>query len=165
MVAENPGHVRSRGEAADLERPIAVRVESALQLFEVYSAVLVLANYGQVGDRLAPRQLVRVVLVRADEDNRPLFRRDPIAQRVAFVQLGRKAEPEHVDEPIDCSGRSRADEDNGMLRLRCTDRPGDDRSRLFSVPRRLEACPGRLRMRIPIQREHSVSDVVLNERK
>ena len=51
----------------------AWRDELGLERGEVDVAVGVLGDDDDVGDRLAPRQLVRVVLERADEDHRSLF--------------------------------------------------------------------------------------------
>ena len=55
-----------------LQRPVGVRHELRLQAAEVDAAVVVLRDGRDVGDRLAPGQLVGVVLVRADEHDRPL---------------------------------------------------------------------------------------------
>jgi hypothetical protein len=52
----------------------------------------VLADGDDVGDRLAPGQLVGVVLEGADEDDRPLSRRDLLAQVVAVVEVARDAQ-------------------------------------------------------------------------
>ena len=41
-----------------------------------------------IGDALAPDQLVAVVLVRADEDDRPIFSGDVLGQVVAVLELG-----------------------------------------------------------------------------
>ena len=52
--------------------PVGVAAQLVLEVVEVDAAVGVLADRDDVGDRLAPRQLVRVVLVGPDEDDRPL---------------------------------------------------------------------------------------------
>jgi hypothetical protein len=67
-------------EAAENE-PISVgrsawRTSSRSRWSRLDVAVGVLVDDHHVGDRLAPRQLVRVVLVRADEHHRPLVGRD-----------------------------------------------------------------------------------------
>ena len=52
----------------------AWRRSSCLEVVDVDAPVGVLADRDDLGDRLAPGQLVRVVLVRADEHHRPLAR-------------------------------------------------------------------------------------------
>ncbi len=77
---------------------------SSLELAEVDVAVGVLADHHHLGDRLAPRQLVGVVLVRPDEHHRPLAGRDRSDEPVAVVQVGRDAQVEDADELVDGGG-------------------------------------------------------------
>ena len=83
------------------ERPVRGLLERALEARQVDPAVGVLADRDDVGDRLAPRQLVAVVLVRPDEDERPLVERDVRAQGVAVVEVVRDPQVEDVDELVD----------------------------------------------------------------
>ncbi len=71
-VADDSGDVARRGERADLHRAIVVADEFRFQRRRVDVAVGVLRDDHDVGDRLAPRQLVGVVLERSDEHDRPL---------------------------------------------------------------------------------------------
>ncbi len=71
-VREDPRHVGGGGERSDLQRPRRMADELGLERREVDMAVRVLGDDDDVGDRLAPRQLVRVVLERPDEDDRAL---------------------------------------------------------------------------------------------
>ena len=75
--------------------------ERALETGQVDPPVRVLADRDDVGDGLTPGQLVAVVLVGADEDDRSLVGRDVRAQRVAVVEVGRDPELEDVDELVD----------------------------------------------------------------
>ena len=79
-VGHDAGDVGGGREAADQQRPLCVAVSSRLQVGEVDMAVGVLADHHHLGDRLAPRQLVGVVLVRADEHDRPPGLRDAPAE-------------------------------------------------------------------------------------
>ena len=69
-VADDAGDVAGRREGADLQRPVGVVDQLTLERGDVDVAVGVLRDDHDVGDRLAPRQLVGVVLERADEDDR-----------------------------------------------------------------------------------------------
>lgn len=66
-----------------------VRDQLLLQLRLIDIAVLIFMDNHQVGYRFAPGELVRVMLVWADEYDRPLGRRDQGRQRVAVVEVGR----------------------------------------------------------------------------
>ena len=121
-VGDDPGDVGGGREAADLERPAGVTDQLLLQVAQVDVPVGVLVDDDHVGDRLAPGQLVGVVLVGPDEDDRPLRGRDPLREPVAVVEVGRDAQVEHVDQPVDRAGRAGAAEDHGVL-LGRADRP------------------------------------------
>ena len=71
-IGHDPGHVRRGGEAAQLHPPVGVAAQLVLEVLEVDPAVVVLADGDDVGDGLAPRKLVGMVLVGPDEDHRPL---------------------------------------------------------------------------------------------
>ena len=107
-VGHDPGHVRGRRERPDLQRPVRVSLQLLAQHGEVDVALAVLADHHHVRDGLAPGQLVAVVLVRADEHDRPLVRRDPRAQVPAVVEVRRDAQVEHVHEPVDRRGGARS---------------------------------------------------------
>ena len=82
---------------------------------EVDPAVGVLPDDDDVGDRFPPRELVAVVLVRADQDDRPLIGRDVRPQAVALVEAGRDPQLQDPDEEVDRAGHARAAEDHRMV--------------------------------------------------
>jgi hypothetical protein len=71
-VRDDPGHVRCGREAADLQRPVGVTSQLPREVVDVEAPVGSLADRDDVGGRLAPGQLVGVVLVGADEHDRAL---------------------------------------------------------------------------------------------
>ena len=79
-VGEDAGDVGGGGEAADPQRPVGVPDQLRVQVGQVDVPVGVRADHDDVGDRLPPRQLVGVVLVRADEHHRPLLGGDPFRE-------------------------------------------------------------------------------------
>ena len=109
-------------------------------------------------------QLVAVVLVRSDEDERPLARRDVRAQRVAVVEIVRDPQVEDVDELVDGRRRSRAAEDDGVV-VGSPDGVADDPARLLAEARRLQPRSRRLGVRVGVQRQDGVAQVVLDERQ
>ena len=122
-VGQDPGHVRRRGERPDPEpaRPSVSR-RARFELGQIDPAVGVLADRDHVGDRLAPGQLVAVVLVGPDQDDRSLVGRDVGAQAVALVEAGRDAQLEDADEQVDRAGHPGAGEDHGVVVGVATDR-------------------------------------------
>jgi hypothetical protein len=116
--------------------------ERRLERGEVDLAVVVLRDRDEVRNRFAPRQLVGVVLVRADEHDRPLARRDPRRQVVAVVEIGRQAEVQDVDELVDRARGARAAEDHRVIRRVRAQRRSDDLAGLLAEARRLEPRPG-----------------------
>ncbi len=80
-VRQDAGDVGRGREGPDAQRPVGVADQLPLQVREVDAAVGVLVDGHDVRDRLPPRQLVGVVLVRADEHDRTLVGRDLVAQR------------------------------------------------------------------------------------
>ena len=93
-VAEDPGDVGRRREGADEQRPVGELGQPRRQEGLVDVAVGVLGADHDVGDRLAPRQLVGVVLERADEHHGPLVGGD-----VRRTARGRRRAPRG------CAGR------------------------------------------------------------
>ena len=88
-VGDDSGHVRRGGEAADLQRTRAWRSSSSRRWSRSKPPLDVFADDDDVRNRLAPEQLVRVVLEGADEDDWP----------GAWVEL------EDAHEPVDRAGR------------------------------------------------------------
>ncbi len=163
-VAEDAGDVRRGRERPDPERSIGVVEQLGLETRQVDPAVRVLRDRDDVGDRLAPRQLVAVVLVRPDEDDRPFRRRDPVEEVIAIVELGGQPEVQDVEEPVDRSGRARPAEDHRVGRS-AADASPDELPGLFAEPRRLEPGPRRLGVGVRVERQDRVADVVLDERE
>ena len=164
-VADDPGHVRGRRERADLQRPVGVGDELGLEPLEVDPPVVVLGDDDDVGQRLAPRQLVAVVLVRSDEHDRPLARRDQPGQVVAIVEVGRQADLEAVDELVDRPGRARAGEQDDVVVLGPADRLADDPPGVLAEAGRLEPGPRRFGVGVAVERQDRVADEVLDERE
>src|SRR2546428_10559896 len=73
------------------------------------------------------------MLVRPDEDDRPLRLGDEVAKVVSVVEVGGQPKVEHLDEPIDGSRRARATKDDGVL-VPATNGVPDDPPRLLSEP-------------------------------
>ena len=140
-VGQDAGHVRGGREAAYLELPVGVADELVLQLPEVDAAVGILVDGDHVGDGLAPWQLVGVVLIGADEDDRSFRGRDMRAQIEAVVELGRQADAQHAHQLVHRGRRARAAEDDRVL-LVGSDRLADDAPGVLAEARRLQAGPG-----------------------
>ena len=124
----------------------------------------VLADHDDVGDRLAPGQLVAVVLVRAEEHDRSLRGRYVPAELVAVLQLGWDAQTEDADEFVDRPGAARAGEDDDRL-LVTADRLGDERPGVLAQPAGLQAGVTGLGVGVGVAGEHLVPDEVLDERQ
>ncbi len=85
-------------EAADLQRPVGIAAKLAVEMVDIQTALCVLANRDDVSDRLAPRELVRVMVIGGDEHHRPLTRRklEDADQRGDHRRRARAAEQHHV---------------------------------------------------------------------
>ena len=86
----------------------ACSLQRAFERLQVDPTVVVLGDLDHVGDRLAPRQLVGMVLVWADEHDGPLGRRDPISELIPSVEIGREPQVQARDELVDRARRPRA---------------------------------------------------------
>ena len=87
-----------------------VRAQRRLERVQVHAARRRLADAHDVRDTLTPRQQVGVVLIGADEDDRPLR----LGQRVrGSARLGRgREQPEHRHQPVGTRRRARAREEH-----------------------------------------------------
>jgi hypothetical protein len=164
-VRHDPGHVGRRGERADLQRAIRVPLQLLAQLGLVDVALAVLADRDDVGDRLAPRQLVAVVLERADEHDGPLAGRDVRAEGPSVVEVGRDAQVEHLDQPVDRSRGPGPAEDHGVGLAVPAHAIEHDPAGALPEARGLEPRAGRLRVGVRVQRQDLFPDVVLQERE
>ncbi len=163
-VRDDPGDVRRGGEASDLQRTIRVFLEPAFEVDDVDVAVGVLGDADHVRDRFPPRQFVGVVLEGPDEHDRSLRGRDVVRQVVAVLEGARDAEAEHVHEVVDRPGGTRPGEDD-RVRVVGVDAGADQLACLLAEPGCLQTGAGRLRVRVGVQGEHDVADVVLDERQ
>ncbi len=139
-----------------------MRQELGVQCGEVDVAVPILGDDDDVCDRLAPGQLVRVMLEGADEDHGSLLRRDVGGQRVAVVEGRRDPQAEDADQLVDRAGRAGAAEDDAGL-VRAADGLVNDLPRIVAQAARLQAGARRLGVRVRIARQHLVADQVLDE--
>ena len=144
-VGDDPGHVGRGREGADLQCVVGVAGELVLEVLEVDPPLRVLADRHDLRARLPPRQLVGVVLVRADEDDRAL-------------------EIEDADELVDRARRPRAAEHDDVL-LAAVDRAMDDAPRVLAHRGRVQPGRRRLRVGVRVERQHAIADVVLDERQ
>ena len=164
-VADDPGDIRCRREASDLQFAAGVPGEFSFERREVDPPVGILGDRHHVGDGLAPRQLVGMVLVRPDEHDRALGRGDPGQEVVAIIEVRRQAEVQYVDQLVDRPGGPRTAEDDRVVVRVAAKRVTNDRPRVLTEPRRLESCATRFGMRVGIQRQDGRPDVVLDKRK
>ena len=158
-VADDPGHVAGGRERADPQRAVGVRGELRVQPVEVDVAVGVLRDHHDVGDRLAPGQLVGVVLVRADEHDRPPLRRDGLGRPVALVRC---PQAEDADQLVDRAGRAGSAEDDQRV-LVAADGVADDPARVLAQAGGLQPGAAGLGVRVRVAGEHLAADEVLQE--
>src|SRR3954447_17736113 len=124
----------------------------------------VLRDLDDIGDRLAPRQLVGVVFERPDEHHRPVVGLDRCRPRVTVVELRRHAQAEDSHELVHRPGRAGAGEDDQHIVI-AAERVPDDPARVLPQPRRLQARAARLGVRVRVPRQHLAADEVLDERQ
>ena len=65
-----------------------------------------------------PRQFIAVMLIRADEDDRPFCRRDGLAQFVPLVQIRRNTKIQDSDQSIYRSRTAGASKDDDIVVVR-----------------------------------------------
>jgi len=152
-------------ENDDLQPAIGVGDQGPLQGLEVDPAVVVLPHGDHVGDRLAPLQLVRVVLVRTYEDDRSFALGDLRSKVVTIVQVCREAQVEAVDQLRDRAGRTRACEQHDVLLGVSAARFTDDAPSVLAEPRGLPARAGGLGVGVRVEGQDLVADEVLEERQ
>ena len=135
------GDVRRGREAADLQRAVAwrrARARACARSMRPSSSSSMITTSAMT---VAPGQLVPVVLVGADEHDRPLVRGDRAPRAVARVEIGRDAQVQDVDQLVDRAGRAGAAEDHRVV-VAAADALADDLARVLAEPRGLAArCP------------------------
>lgn len=162
-VGEDARDVRRGREAPETQRTIRRGQQGRLERGEVHVPVGVLGDGDHVGQALAPRQLVRVVLEGTDEHDGAFVGRHARRPPVTHVELARDAEPEDLDHPIDRRGRPRTTEEDRVFLGRGADRVPDDGTGVLPEAGGLPPGPGRLRVGVGVPREHEVADGVLDE--
>ena len=162
-LGADPRDIGSRRERPDLERAIRVSDELSLQLFEVDPPILVLVDDDDVGDGLAPGDLVGVVLVRSDEDDWALGWGDMGAQIISRVEVGREAQVHDLDELVDRASRTGATKEDDVFFEVASSGVGDDVACFFSKASRLQARPARLGVRVGVEGQDLITDILLDE--
>jgi hypothetical protein len=161
-VAHDSSDVRRRRERTDLQRAIGVLPQLLLELSQVDVAIRVLVNRDHVGDRLPPRELVRVMFERSDEDDRSLLGRDGRRESVLVVEIGRHPQPQDAGHLVDRCGRPGSAEDDRDVAV-TADRLMDDPAGVFAQSCRLQAGARGLRVGVGVPRQDLVADEVLDE--
>ncbi len=161
-VGDDAGDVRGRGERSDPQWTVTVADEFGLEAGGVDVPVGVLRDHDHVGDGLAPRQFVGVVLERADEDHGSLVGRDLLGEAVRVVELRGKADAQDPDHLVDRAGRPRAGEDHDRLVVAADGVP-DDGAGVLAQPGGLQPGAGRLRVGVGVTRQDLVPDEFLDE--
>src|SRR5690606_24861339 len=114
-VRDDAGHVGGRREGADPQWTVLVADQLLLEPVHVDVPVRVLRDHDDLCDRFPPRQLVRVVLERADEDHRAALARDLLAEAVLVIELGGEPDAEDAHHLVDGSGGAGTGEDHNRL--------------------------------------------------
>ena len=161
-VRHDAGDVRRRAERADLQRPVGELLEPLAQVVLAHPAVDVLADGDDVSDRLAPRDLVGVVLVRPEEHDGALTARDVLGEVPPVLERRRDPQPEHPDELVDGAGAPRPREDDDGVVVAVHGIP-DDAARVLAQPGGLQAGAAALGVRVGVAGQHLVADEVLEK--
>ena len=132
-------------EAAENEPIFSGRLTNSMSAAssrrDVDPAVPVLRDHDEVGQRLAPRQLIAVVLIGPDEHDRALGHRDRGTQVIAVIEVGRQPDLEAVDQLVDRAGRPRAGEQDDVVGAVRADGISDAPAGILTELRRLPAGP------------------------
>ncbi len=96
-------------------------------------------NRDHIGRALAPRQFIAVMLIRADEDDRPFCRRDGFTQLVPLIQICRNTKIQNSDQSIYRSRTAGAGKDDHIVVV-STESIVDDLSSFLSQSGGLQAC-------------------------
>lgn len=161
-VRQDAGDVGGGRERADLHRSIGEAHQFGFQLGKVDVTVGVFLDGDHIGDRLAPGQLVGVVLERADEHDRAFARRDVLQQVVAVVEVGGQPDVHDADQPIDGSGGARTAEDDARVVV-AAHGVVDDAASVFAQASGLQAGARRLGVGVGVAGQHLVADEVFDE--
>jgi hypothetical protein len=159
-VGEDAGDVGGRGEAADDQRPVPVPAQLPLQVVQVHAAVGV-GGYGHdVGSGLAPGQLVGVVLVGPDQDDRALVGAAPGGGPGLPVVRAGQSQDRH--QLVDRGGGAGAAEEHQVV-LGAADGLVDQPAGVLAQPGGLQAGGRALGVGVGVAGQHGVADEVLDE--
>ena len=163
-VRDDAGDVGGRREGTDLQRPLGVLLQLLGELLLVDETVGVLMDGDDVGDGLAPGDLVGVVLVGAEEDHRTLGRRDVGRQVVLVVEDRRDPQAEDPDQLGDRAGAARAGEEHDRVAV-AAHGLADDLAGLLAQPAGLQPGAAGLGVGVGVARQHLVADEVFEKRE
>ena len=133
-VVEDSGDVRGGAERPDLPRAVFPALELGVEVLDRDPPCRVEVDVDRVADRLAPGNVVGVVLHHRPEDDGPGVLGDLPHQVVALLELVGDAQAEDVDEPIDRARRPRPHRDEDVF-LRRADVARDPREGRLVVAR------------------------------
>src|ERR1035437_16038 len=102
-VADDAGDIAGRRERSDAQRSVGVLQQLSFQGGGVDVTVCVLGNHHDVGDRLAPGQLVGVVFKGPDEHDGAFVGRDCVVKVVSVVQVRGNPQSQDADQLVDGS--------------------------------------------------------------
>ena len=141
---------------------VGVGDQLGFQSGQVDVPVGVLGNGDHIGNRLAPRDLVGMVLERPDEDDRALIGGDVLREVVAVVEIGREPKVHDADQLVDCAGRPGPAEDHAGF-LVATDGIANDPASILTQSGRLQSGARRLGVGVGVTGKDLVADEVLDE--
>ena len=166
-VGDDAGDVAGGGERPDLAAAgRRTRSSSASSAVDVDVPVGVLGDRHDVGDRLAPRQLVGVVLERPDEHHRALVGGMCSVRCVPVVEAGGDAQAQDADQLVDGAGAS--PEPAKITHASSSSPPTASwmiAAGVLAQPGGLQAGAAGLGVGVGVARQHLVADEVLDERQ
>ncbi len=161
-VDGDAGDVAARREGAEHGAVgVARRGERAAERGDVDEAVAVDADLDDLGEALAPRQQVGVVLVRPHEHHPPLLPPEPRGEARAQRRRRRRGHPDHLLQPPDRRRRPGAAEQQRVAGA-AAHAPLHVPRRPVHQPRHLPPDMAVLRVRVPVEGEDLVEKVVLD---
>ena len=161
-VGPDAGHVGGGREAADPQWTVRVPAQLRGQRPLVDRPVRGRRDHHHVRDRLPPGQLVGVVLVRSDQDDRPLLGRDPRGQAVPLVERGWQAQAEDAHELVDGGRAAGAAEDHQVV-LGAADGVPDHPARVLDQPGGLPPGQRALAVGVAVAGQDMPADDVLDQ--
>jgi len=164
-VTEHPGDIARRAEGADPDRPGSVLVQQRIERLERDPTGPVQGDDDHVGERLAPRHLVGMVLVRPDEDHGAVLGRRAGPALGAESQgdpLSRGAQAEDSDQLVERARRPGSAEDHRGLVVPAHS-AADQGPGLLPHRARVPTGRARLGVRVRVPAEHVLPYGVLHQ--